>query len=107
MKSRFVGLSSMTRTRPGTGLSSFESPFARRRLLVDAQREGAPLAHLALKGDAAAEQFRQLLAQMQPQTRPLLAARAGRLHSGKGLEQLALILLADADTSIDHPDFHA
>src|SRR5256885_2957991 len=54
----------------------------------------------ALKGDRTAEQPRELLAEMQPETGAVLAAGGGR-QAREGVEEFLLILAADTHAGID------
>src|SRR5260370_9990944 len=92
MSCRFVGLSSMTRMR------AIGSPPFR---LSEHQPEHAPGAGLALEGDSSSEKTGELLAEVKPQARALVApARTAELL--EGLEEPYLVLRLDAHAGVAH-----
>src|SRR6185295_11712039 len=84
-----AGLSSITRMRVATVSA-----------LLDHQREAAALAGLALALDVPAEQHRELVRQVQPESRARVPPRAGSRHLAEGREQLLPVLRRDADPGI-------
>src|SRR5580700_6815627 len=78
--SRSSGLSSMSRIRAAIS-----------GLLRQDESERAPLAELALEFDAAAEQARELLAEVQPQAGPFVPVHAGVVPLLERPEQPGLV----------------
>src|SRR5262245_37477169 len=81
INSRWAGLSSMIRIREAIS-----------GILRQNESERAPRAEFALELDVAAEQVRQLLAEVQAQARPFVAAHARGTDLLKRPEQLGLVL---------------
>src|SRR5882724_11224880 len=104
MRSRLVGLSSMTRIRADIGNVLMENFGTWPRSapvrpvsssLLQLQREDTPFPVLTLHEDAPTDQLCQLLAEVQAETGAVVAARRGGIQLGKGVEQLRLVVRFD------------